>query len=170
MANLQKNLPATFTALAVAGVAVWGALSMRNSQEEVPQTTESLPESTSPTATSQSPASTPTSTTSSPTSTATTGGFKDGSYTATGSYGTPGGTQRIEVTLSLSGGVITKASVKNQATDRESSGFQDEFIAAFSSKVVGKKLSEVSLGKTSGSSLTPRGFNAALATIKNQAS
>ena len=95
--------------------------------------------------------------------------FKDGTYTATGSYQTPGGSESIGVTLTLSSGTITDASVQQNASGGEAEEYQSRFASGFKSQVVGKKITDVSLSRVAGSSLTPNGFNNALQTIEEQA-
>lgn len=139
-----------------------------------------LPEDVTGTPASQA-ASTPTSTsstasptgTSSPkaTSTATASTtYKDGTYSAQGSYNTPAGTQTIGVTITLKDGVVTSASGTNMASDHESRAFQVDFIDTFPGRIIGKKISEVSFSRLAGSSLTTRGFNSAVSSIKAKAS
>lgn len=95
--------------------------------------------------------------------------FKDGTYTANGSYQTPGGSESIGVTLTLSSGTITDASVTQNASGGEAEEYQSRFASSFKSQVVGKKITDVSLSRVAGSSLTPNGFNNALQTIEEQA-
>ncbi len=95
--------------------------------------------------------------------------YKDGTYTADGSYNTPTSTEVISVTLTIKNDVITDSSITNNPQARESQQYQSKFISGYKSLVVGKKISEVNLGRVSGSSLTPIGFNTALAKIKSQA-
>lgn len=97
------------------------------------------------------------------------GDFADGAYTATGSYDSPGGTEHITVSLTLSGDTITAASVKPGATDPEAQQYQDDFIGAYKQLVVGKPLAGLHLDRVSGSSLTSQGFNDALQQITQQA-
>lgn len=95
--------------------------------------------------------------------------FKDGTYTATSRYDTPGGGASIGVSLTLSNGTITDASLTQGAPDREAQEFQDRFESGYKTQVVGKKITEVSLSRIAGSSLTPIGFNNAVSDIENQA-
>lgn len=67
--------------------------------------------------------------------------------------------------VTLKDDVIVDATVVGQATKRESIEWQKKFISGFKPLVVGKKLSDVSLTKVSGSSLTPKGWNDAVAKI-----
>ena len=101
--------------------------------------------------------------------TASSGNYKDGTYTATGSYTTPGGGESIGVSLTIANGEITDASVTQHASGGEAEQYQEAFASDFKSEVVGKKLSEVSLSRVAGSSLTPIGFNNAVATIRSEA-
>lgn len=103
------------------------------------------------------------------TSTTTATNFKDGTYSANGSYQTPGGTESIDVSVTLSSGTITDAKVALNARGGEAEEYQSKFASGFKSQVVGKKINEVSLTRVAGSSLTPKGFNSAIADIENQA-
>jgi len=84
--------------------------------------------------------------------------YKDGTYTATGSYSTPGGQESIGLLVTLNGDTITAASVTQNATGGEAEEYQAKFASAFKSQVVGKKIDEVSLSRVAGSSLTPKGL------------
>lgn len=95
--------------------------------------------------------------------------YKDGTYTATGSYMSPGGPDQIKITLTLKNDVITDSTAVNMAGDPKSVRFQDMFISGYKTYVVGKNIADVKIGKVSGSSLTGTGFNDALAQIKVQA-
>lgn len=97
------------------------------------------------------------------------GNFEDGSYTARGNYITPGGTESIDLMVTLSDGVITDASIEQNAISGEAKNFQSLFANNFESAVVGKKVDSVNLSRVAGSSLTPIGFNSALDDIENQA-
>ncbi|HSX32598.1 MAG TPA: FMN-binding protein [Candidatus Saccharimonadales bacterium] len=98
-----------------------------------------------------------------------TGTYKSGNYSATGSYSSPGGTEQIAVTLTLDGDTITDVTASPKAASPESSTYQEQFIEGYKSMVVGKDIDTVSLSKVSGSSLTSRGFNDAIDQIKQQA-
>ena len=95
--------------------------------------------------------------------------YKDGTYSAVGSYMSPGGFDNIAVTLTLKGDIVTNVYTTPQAGDGTSSRYQDMFISGYKPYVVGKDISSLVLGRISGSSLTPRGFNDALDKIRNQA-
>lgn len=123
-------------------------------------------ESNTPTA-SVSPSSSVAETTN--TNASTSSSYKDGTYTATGSYQTPGGRESIDVTVTLSGGTITEATVEQNAISGEAEEYQSKFVSGYKSQVVGKKINEVSLTRVAGSSLTPNGFNSAIDDIESQA-
>lgn len=95
--------------------------------------------------------------------------YKDGQYNATGSYQTPGGTESIAVTLTLKANTIDTVDVTQQADSRESKEYQSAFAGAYKSRVVGKKINEISLSRVAGSSLTSAGFSDALDQIKHDA-
>lgn len=95
--------------------------------------------------------------------------YKDGTYTVTGNYTSPGGPEEIEVTLTLEGDIITDADVVSKAERPISKEKQTAFIGGFKPLVVGKNIDEVKLDKVSGSSLTPKGFNDALDKVKSEA-
>lgn len=95
--------------------------------------------------------------------------YADGTYTAEGDYQSPGGAESIGVTLVIKNDVITDATVENHATLPISMSMQTVFAENYKAQVVGKKLDDVNLTKVSGSSLTPKGFNNAVAKIKAEA-
>ncbi len=95
--------------------------------------------------------------------------LKDGTYSATGSYQTPGGQESIGVTVTLADGTITNASVTQKGKTGEAQEFQAAFVSGFKSQVVGKKITDISLSRVAGSSLTPNGFNSAIDDIEKQA-
>ncbi len=96
--------------------------------------------------------------------------FRDGTYNDVGTYTIPtGNTESLGVTLVLSSDVIVDSSVTNMAKDPRSVSYQNDFIAAYKSFVIGKKIDEVSLTKVSGSSLTTIGFNNATDKIEASA-
>lgn len=103
------------------------------------------------------------------TSSTTGGSYKDGSYSAAGSYQTPGGSEKITVKVTLANGVINSVDVERDPTTREAEEYQGKFISGYKELVVGKKIDEVRLNRVAGSSLTPGGFNRALDQIKSDA-
>jgi uncharacterized protein with FMN-binding domain len=94
--------------------------------------------------------------------------YADGVYTATGQYG--GQPSFITVKATLANGVITAIEVTPHATVPRSLELQRLFAAAVPKVVVGRPVDEVKVGKLVGSSGTPKGFNAAIRQIREQAS
>ncbi|OJX64525.1 MAG: hypothetical protein BGO95_08645 [Micrococcales bacterium 73-13] len=96
--------------------------------------------------------------------------YADGTYTADGAYVAPSGSESITVTVTLADGTVTAVDVVGHATDREAKQHQGDFISAIAGEVVGKPIAGLSVDRVAGSSLTGRGFNAALETIRAEAS
>jgi uncharacterized protein with FMN-binding domain len=112
---------------------------------------------------------TQTSSTSSSTTTATTN-YKDGTYTATGSFYTPNGSEQIGVTVTLASNKITTVSIDSSSiTSGTSYEYTSLFADGINQAVDGQNINDVQVGRISGASLTPIGFNNALQTIKNDA-
>lgn len=97
------------------------------------------------------------------------GAYADGTYSATGDYQAPSGTETIEVTLTLSGDVITAVEVVGEATDPQAKIHQGEFIGGIGAIVVGKDIDSIQVDKVGGSSLTSGGFTKAVEEIKADA-
>jgi hypothetical protein len=95
--------------------------------------------------------------------------YKDGTYSAAGSYRTPETLENINVTLTVKDGVVTDSSVQQTPQDRESVQYQADFKNNYKNFVIGKKLSDINLSRVSGSSLTSSGFNTAVDKIKSEA-
>lgn|GEM_PF-1916569 len=93
--------------------------------------------------------------------------YADGTYTATGQYGD--GPSFITVKATLSNGIITAVVVTPHATVPRSLELQRRFAAAVPKVVVGRPIDQVNVGKLAGSSNTPKGFNAAIRQIRDQA-
>jgi uncharacterized protein with FMN-binding domain len=100
---------------------------------------------------------------------ATDGTYTDGTYTAEGSYSTPGGEESIQVEVTVADDVVTDVTVTPQASGGNAARFQDEFASGIADEVVGAELADLSVDKVSGSSLTGDGFNAALDAIRADA-
>lgn len=96
--------------------------------------------------------------------------YKDGTYSAEGDYASHIGPEHIEVTLTLKDDIITSATVTPGAVNPTSMHYQGLFISGYQQVVIGKDISTLTVGKVSGSSLTPKGFNDAIAKIKAEAS
>jgi uncharacterized protein with FMN-binding domain len=97
------------------------------------------------------------------------GEFADGTYTAEGSYSTPGGEESISVELTVTGDVVSDVTVTPEASGGNAERFQGEFASGIADEVVGEDLAGLSVDKVSGSSLTSGGFNEALDQIRADA-
>lgn len=97
------------------------------------------------------------------------GSYKDGTYTAEGTYQTPETVESISVTLTLESNVVTAVEVTGDPQARETEQYQSEFIGGIQDEVVGKNLDDLSVDRVGGSSLTSGGFNAAVAEIRTEA-
>jgi hypothetical protein len=95
--------------------------------------------------------------------------YKDGKYSAVGDYVSPGGAEQLGVTLTIANGIVTDSDVTVKATRPESKERQTDFAEHYKTEVVGKSLADLQLGKVSGSSLSPKGFNDAVDKIKAEA-
>lgn len=142
----------------LAGLAIGGILTGCSAAESVAEAEEIAPDS-STTETAETPAA--------DTATST---YADGTYTESGRYQTPNGTETVEVTITLASDVVTAVTVTGDATSRDSQQYQSQFISGISSVVVGKDIDEISVTKVAGSSLTSSGFTAAIDAIKADAS
>ncbi|MEV4775389.1 FMN-binding protein [Microbacterium sp. LWH12-1.2] len=100
---------------------------------------------------------------------ATDSAYKDGTYTAEGSYQTPETVEKVSVTLTLAKGVVTDVEVTGDPQAPETKQFQGQFIDGIADVVTGVPLDELKVDKVAGSSLTSGGFNQALETIKEEA-
>lgn len=160
MENTETQNTANKFLLPVLGVVVIGILGFTLlGSKKTPDTV--APES-SP-ATSTQPAVTTETTTSSDTA------YKNGTYSVVGDYTSPGGQEELGVTLTIVDGIITDSEVEVLATRPISKERQVDFADNYKTQVVGKNIADLQLGKISGSSLTPKGFNDALEKIKTEA-
>lgn len=96
--------------------------------------------------------------------------YADGTYDAPGTYTAPSGEESIKVSVTVKENKVTDVNITTEAKDPTTKMFIDKFIAGVDGVVVGKRLDEISgLSAVNGSSLTPKGFEVALASIKTQA-
>ena len=175
--NLQKNLGIFMGIVVICAVPVISIVfDMQKSQNSVvPDSSTVNPDTPTPVSPTPvvppEPAVPPTPVTNTPVDVIkkTTYLYKDGSYTATGSYNSPGGYDQLGVSLTLKDDKVTSVSVTPKAGDRTSTRYQEKFISGYKQYVIGKNIDSLHLGTISGSSLTPKGFNDALAQIKKQA-
>lgn len=96
-------------------------------------------------------------------------GYQDGTYEASGSYVSPGGTESVSVELTLSDGVVTAITVTPGAKHPTSQQYQQAFASGIADEVVGVSIDELDVDAVSGSSLTSGGFNQAVEQIKQDA-
>jgi hypothetical protein len=95
--------------------------------------------------------------------------YANGTYAKPGTYTSPGGSETIDVGITLIDGIVTDATFAGKATNPASIKNQEKFAAGFREQVVGKPLDQVNLTVVNGSSLTPQGFMEALGSIKEEA-
>lgn len=95
--------------------------------------------------------------------------YKDGTYSSVGDYVSPGGAEQVGVSLTLKDGVVVDSTFTVMATRPISKNMQNVVSENYKQYVIGKPIDEVVLNKVSSSSLTPLGFNDAVAKIKQQA-
>lgn len=95
--------------------------------------------------------------------------YKNGTYTATGTYRTPENEEQITVTVTLVNDKVADVSATISATNPDSRRYQTLFLANYKQLVVGKSIDSLHLSQVSGSSLTSAGFNDAISQIKTQA-
>lgn len=158
-----KKLHPGITALIVIvliGVVATAVIVINNSSKKTPVETTDTTSQTETNSTAEDTTSTASEMTSA---------YKDGTYSATGSYSSPGGLQSIDLTVTIENGIITSTSLVTKATDGDAEEYQSDFASAYKGFVVGKKVGNVSLSRVAGSSLTSNGFNKALDQIKTDA-
>ena len=98
-----------------------------------------------------------------------TGDYADGTYSATGSYQTPGGEEEIGVTITLASGSVSDVQTEPMPSNPTTELYQGKFSSGIAEQVVGMPLSELNVDKVSGSSLTSGGFSDAIEQIKGEA-
>ncbi len=95
--------------------------------------------------------------------------YKDGTYSADGTYVSPNGTETVGVELTLSSGTVTAVNITQHPSNPNTRKFQGEFAGGIASQVVGKSIDQLKVSKVAGSSLTSGGFNQAVEKIKSEA-
>ena len=95
--------------------------------------------------------------------------LKDGTYTATGDYQSPGGPAAVAVEVTLKSGTITAVKVEPKAADPTAQQYERQFAGGIGGVAVGKPIEGLQVGAVSGSSLTSQGFEKALASIRSEA-
>jgi uncharacterized protein with FMN-binding domain len=95
--------------------------------------------------------------------------YRDGTYTAEGTYQTPQSVEKVSVTLTLGHDVVTAVRVTGDPQTSETVHYQGEFVAGISNAILGKRIEDLAVTRVGGSSLTSAGFNDALAKIESEA-
>jgi uncharacterized protein with FMN-binding domain len=95
--------------------------------------------------------------------------YTDGTYTADGSYSSPGGEEEIAVTLTVKSNLVTAVKVTTVKADPTAAQYEQMFAGGISAVAVGKPLATLSVGTVAGSSLTTQGFTTALNDIRTKA-
>ncbi|MBD1590965.1 hypothetical protein HC744_02785 [Arthrobacter sp. S1_S22] len=96
-------------------------------------------------------------------------GYKDGTYSADGTYVSPNGTETVGVELTLASGAVTDVQITQHPSNPNTRKFQGEFAGGIAGQVVGRNIDELNVSKVAGSSLTSGGFNQAVEQIKSEA-
>ena len=95
--------------------------------------------------------------------------YKDGTYSADGTYVSPNGTETVGVELTLASGTVTDVQITQHPSNPNTRKFQGEFAGGIAGQVVGKSIDQLNVSKVAGSSLTSGGFNQAVEQIKSEA-
>lgn len=170
--STRKLVATIVTIIVVAGIVVFAdhLKSSASTGNSVASTSsQTTPSSGTAGSSSSTSGSTGSSSSSSASSGSSTSGYKDGTYTASSSYYVPHGNESIQVSVTISNGVITSSSVTNSEGDPTSAYFQQDFASSYKSYVVGQKIADLQLGVIAGASDTTQGFNDALSQIQSQA-
>lgn len=94
--------------------------------------------------------------------------YRDGTYSATGVYGTAND-KSIDVALTLEDGIITSVEVAGNTDNAISITYQNQFIAAIDAVVVGQPIANLEVDKVGGASATSEAFNDVLEDVRAQA-
>lgn len=96
--------------------------------------------------------------------------YKDGVYEATTTYSIPYGYREpMKVLVELKDNKVASTSVLFDVVDYTSEGHQESFVNLFRTRVLGRRIDEISLSRIGGASLTSRAYNKALEQIKIEA-
>lgn len=98
-----------------------------------------------------------------------TSSYRDGEFTASGTYSSPDGTDEIDVSVTLRNGVIESVSVETNPKSTTGARHQQLFAEGIAGEVEGERIDEVEVGRVNGSSLTGAGFNQAIGRIRQEA-
>ncbi len=95
--------------------------------------------------------------------------YKDGTYSADGTYTSPNGQETVGVELTLAADKVSAVNITVHPSNPNTKKFQGEFASGIAAQIVGKDVDELKVSKVAGSSLTSGGFNDALEQIKSKA-
>ena len=95
--------------------------------------------------------------------------YKDGTYSARGSYFSPAFIEELGITLTIESDTVVAATFDVGASNSTSVKYQNNFKNGFDQYVIGKNIDSLKLQVVNGSSLTPKGFIDALKKIKKEA-
>ncbi|MDR6435883.1 uncharacterized protein with FMN-binding domain [Paenarthrobacter nicotinovorans] len=156
---LRKSIYAGFAGLSLIGAVAGCAPSSQSPAAESTPAAENggQASTTSPTSSSSGSAAAGTST------------YKDGTYSADGTYTSPNGQETVGVELTLAGDKVSAVNITTHPSNPNTKKFQGEFAGGISAQIVGKNIDELNVSKVAGSSLTSGGFNDAVEQIKSQA-
>ncbi|GAA2979452.1 hypothetical protein GCM10010460_13640 [Microbacterium terrae] len=93
--------------------------------------------------------------------------YQDGSYDATGWYGSL--PSHHDVTLTLRDDAVTEVQITTPADDPVSLEYQQRFAAALPGEIIGRDIDTLQIDRLAGASGCSEGFMDALAKIKNAA-
>lgn len=93
--------------------------------------------------------------------------YRDGTYEATGWYGSLPSHQ--DVTLTIADDLVTDVAITTPAEDPTSLEHQQRFAAALGDEIVGRDIDTIALDRLAGASGCSEGFMNALAEIKETA-
>lgn len=95
--------------------------------------------------------------------------YKDGTYSAEGTYRSPQGQETVGVEMTLASGTVTAVKITEHPSNPNTRKFQGEFAGGIAAQVVGRNIDDLKVEKVAGSSLTSGGFNKAVEKIKSEA-
>lgn len=164
-----RGRTARYVLSAVAGVGMVGALAGCSATASEETDSGASTSSSSASASAAPSDTTSSAATTDDTSAASTSTYTDGSYSASGSYTTPQGTEEIDVTITLEADVVTAVEITSSPSNPNTKQYQGEFVDGIDAVVVGKNIDDLDVSKVGGSSLTSGGFNSAVDEIKAEA-
>ena len=157
---LRKSLYVGFASVSIIGTAAACAPTTEAPSTQSPATQNGGQASTG------SPSSSPASSASAGNGSST---YKDGTYSADGTYTSPNGQETVGVELTLAGDKVSAVNITVHPSNPNTKKFQGEFASGIAAQIVGKDIDDLNVSKVAGSSLTSGGFNDAVEQIKSQA-